>query len=70
MRVLTAPERHSITSSASASSVEGDFEAKRPGGLGVDDQLELARLHDRQVCRLSALEYPAGVDAYLTIDIR
>jgi len=48
----------------------GDFEAKHPGGLGVDDQLELVRLHDRQVCRLSALEYPAGVDAYLTIDIR
>ena len=30
----------------------------------------VATLHDRQVCRLSALEYPAGVDAYLTIDIR
>src|ERR1700704_6556103 len=27
-------------------------EAERPGGLSVDDQLELARLHDRQVRRL------------------
>jgi hypothetical protein len=27
-------------------------EAEHPGGLGVDDQLELGRLHHRQVRRL------------------
>jgi hypothetical protein len=31
-------------------------EAEHPGGLGVDDQLELARLHHRQVRRFGALE--------------
>ena len=31
-------------------------EAERLGGLEVDDQLELGRLHDRQVGRLLALE--------------
>src|SRR6266516_4480762 len=31
-------------------------EAEHPGGLGVDDQLELAQLFDRQVRRLCALE--------------
>ena len=30
-------------------------------GLEVDDQLELRRLDDRQVSRLGALEYLAGV---------
>jgi hypothetical protein len=29
-------------------------EAERPGRLGVDDKLELGRLHDRQVRRLGA----------------
>jgi hypothetical protein len=29
-------------------------EAEHPGGRGVDDQLELARLHDRQISRLRA----------------
>jgi hypothetical protein len=38
-------------------------EAEHPGCLGVDDQLKLARLHDRQVRRLGALEDPAGVYA-------
>src|SRR5947199_752380 len=38
------------------------FEAEYPGGLGVDDQLELARLHHRQVRRLRALEDAAGID--------
>src|SRR5262245_45607835 len=37
---------------------------------GVDDQLELARLHHRQVRRLRALEDAPGVDAHLTIGIR
>ena len=36
--------------------VGGTVEAERPGGLEVDDQLELGRLHDRQVRRLRALE--------------
>jgi hypothetical protein len=31
-------------------------EAEHPGGLGVDDQLELARLYDRQVRGLRALK--------------
>src|SRR5262249_38040402 len=46
------------------------FEAERPGGLGVDDQFELTRLHDRQVRGLRALEDAAGIDADLTIVIR
>src|SRR5262249_38652803 len=36
-------------------------EADRPGSLGVDDKLQLARLHDRQVRRLRALEDAAGI---------
>src|SRR5262249_7588641 len=31
-------------------------EAEHPGGRGVDDELELARLHDRQIRRLRAFE--------------
>ena len=61
---------HSITSSATASSDRRHGEAEHPGGLGVDDQLELARLHDRQVRRLGALEDAAGIDADLTPRIR
>src|SRR5262249_61422896 len=33
-----------------------NFEAERAGGLHVDHQLELGRLHDRQVGGLGALE--------------
>ena len=33
--------------------------------LGVDDQLELARLYDRQIRRLGAPENAAGIDADL-----
>ena len=44
----------------------GDVEAERLGGLEVDDQLDLRGLLDRQIGRLLALEYPAGVDADLT----
>ena len=61
---------HSITSSARASSVGGTVEAEHPGGLSVDDQLELGRLHDRQVRGLGALEDATGIDADLTIGIR
>ena len=42
-------------------------EAEHPGGLDIDDQLELGRLHDRQVRRLRALEDAAGIDADVTI---
>ena len=45
-----------------ASSVGGTVEAERLGGLEVDDQLELGRLHDRQVGGLRALENAADVD--------
>src|SRR5262249_49266314 len=40
-------------------------DAKHPRGLGVDDQLELRRLHDRQVRRLCALEDAADIAADL-----
>ena len=38
--------------------------------LQVDDQLELGRLHDRQVGGLRALEDAAGIDADLTKGVR
>jgi hypothetical protein len=46
---------HSIISSARASTVAGDVEAERLGGLEIDDEFELGRLIDRQVGRLGAL---------------
>jgi hypothetical protein len=45
-------------------------EAEHPGSLVVDHQLELGRLHDRQVSRLGALEDATGIDADLTIRVR
>src|SRR5262249_45684765 len=42
------------------------FEAERPGGRQIDDQFELARLHDRQVRRLCALEDATGIGTDLT----
>jgi hypothetical protein len=45
-------------------------EAEHPGDLGVDDQLELGRLHYWQVRWLGALEDAAGIDADLTKRIR
>ena len=56
---------YSITSSARARSA-GGREAEYPGGFRVDDQLELARLQDGQIRRLSAFEYAAEVDPLLT----
>src|SRR5258707_11995671 len=44
-------------------------EAKYPGGLGVDDQFELTRLHNRQFRRPGALENATCIDADLTISI-
>src|SRR5262249_32445677 len=45
-------------------------EAKQPRSRSVDDPLELARLHHRQVLGLGALEDAPGVDADLTIRIQ
>src|SRR5262249_44268766 len=42
-----------------------DGEAEHPGGRGVDDEFELARLHDRQIRRLCALEDTASVNSEL-----
>src|SRR5262249_58861682 len=44
-----------------------EAEAECSGGVEVDHELELARLHDRQVGRLLALGNPAGVDATLPL---
>ena len=41
-------------------------EAEHPGGLGVDHQLELGRLHNRQIGGLGAFEDAASIDAGLT----
>jgi hypothetical protein len=46
-----------------------DGDAERPGGLGIDDEVELGRLHDRQVAGLLALENAAGIDSDLAIGI-
>src|SRR5262249_53665639 len=61
---------HSITSSASASSVGGISRPSAPSRRKVDDKLELARLNDRKVGWLFALEHSASVSAVLPISIR
>jgi len=38
-------------------------EAEHRGGLEVDDKLEFARLHNRQILRLLTLEDAAGIGA-------
>jgi hypothetical protein len=45
-------------------------EAEHACGSRIDDQFELARLYDRQVGGLGALEDSAGINPYLTIRIR
>jgi hypothetical protein len=47
-----------------------DIKAEGLGGLEVDDELELGRLHDWQVGRVGAVEDFAGIDASLTITVR
>jgi hypothetical protein len=59
---------YSITSSATART-GWNGQAQRLGGLEVDDQLELCRLHDRQVSGLLALQNAAGVNADLAIGV-
>ena len=63
--VMNSRRFHSITSSARGEQRSAARQAERLGGLEVDDQLELGRLHHRQVGRLVALEDPAGIDADL-----
>ena len=67
---MNSRRSHSITSSARASSVGGTSRPSILAVCSVDDQLELGRLHDRQIGGLRALEDAAGVDADLTIGIR
>jgi hypothetical protein len=57
---------YSITSSATESSDGGTVRPSIRAVTAVDDQLELARLYDRQVRRLGVLEDAAGIDANLT----
>src|SRR5438105_1806077 len=47
-----------------------DRQAERPGGLQVDDHLELGRLHHWQVGRLLTSENPSEIDTGLAIAIR
>src|SRR5262245_27510699 len=74
---LTGLKMRRITRAASLDHLVGSGEqlirhreAEHPRGPGVDDQLELGRLHDRQIRRLRALEDAAGIDADLTKRIR
>jgi len=61
---------YSITSSATESSAGGTVRPEHSGGHGVDHQLQLCRLHDGQIYRLSALEDSTGIDTELTNSIR
>ena len=47
-----------------------DGDAERLGGREIDDELELGRLHDRQVGGLGAFENAPSIDANLTITLR
>jgi hypothetical protein len=47
-----------------------DGQVEHRGGLIVDNQFELVRLHDRQVRRLGTLEDAAGISASLAPCIR
>src|SRR5262245_64716190 len=43
--------------------------AERLGGLEVDDQLDFGQLLDRQIGGLGTRKNPAGIDAYLTVQV-
>jgi hypothetical protein len=43
-----------------------DFEAESLGGFQIDDELELRRLHDRQIVGFGPLENLAGIDPRLS----
>src|SRR5947208_15321636 len=45
-------------------------EPQHPGGLGINDKLELALLHDRHVRGICTFEYTAGINTDLTKRIR
>ena len=60
---------HSITSSASASSLAGTFESERLRCLEVDDKLEPSRPLNRQVGWIFPLEDATSIDADLTKDV-
>jgi hypothetical protein len=47
-----------------------DGEAKCPSGLEVDRQLELRRLHHRQISGLLTLKDATDIDADLTMRVR
>src|SRR5262249_33459516 len=47
-----------------------NVEAKHPGGLEIDHELEFGGLQDGQLSRLFALQNAAGIDAGLPIAIR
>ena len=46
-----------------------DFEAERPGGSQIDHQVELARLHDRQIANLFAFKNPTDINPRLSIAV-
>jgi hypothetical protein len=58
-----------ITSSGGGQQRFQNVEAESPGGLEVDDEFELARLHDRQIGWFLTFENARGVDAAAAIAI-
>src|SRR4051794_9976526 len=44
-------------------------EAECPGGAGVDDELELGRLHHREIAGLLAFKDARGVDAGFPVGV-
>src|SRR4029077_11672930 len=61
--------RYSITSSASASSVERNVDVERLGGFHIDGHLKFGRLHNRQIGTLLTFENTGGINAGLTVCI-
>ena len=67
---MNSRRSHSITSSASASTLGGSSRPSAFAVLRLMTRVELGRLQDRQVGRLVALENSASVDTSLAIRIR